>query len=71
MNNIKQFYLNKAKYIAIDEQGNSIDLEVDYWKSTFKVSRHNQELEEYASKLLNKKHRINFVHKMHEEEQKE
>ncbi len=30
MNNITQFYLNKAKYIAIDEQGNSIDLEVNY-----------------------------------------
>ncbi|MBI5151316.1 MAG: hypothetical protein HZA34_01950 [Candidatus Pacebacteria bacterium] len=68
MNKITLFYLNKAKYIAIDEQGNSIDLEVNYWDSTFRVSKHNEELEAYAAKLLTKKHRVNFVHKMHEEE---
>ena len=65
MNKITQFYLNKATYIAIDERGNSIDLEVNYWDSTFKLSQKNKDLEAYAAKLLMMKHRVNFVHKMH------
>lgn len=70
MKKITGFYLNKAHYIAVDEQGNSIDLEVNYWQSTFKVQPQNQELAAYAGKLLAKKHRVNFIHKMHEEEAK-
>ncbi|MEP7167295.1 MAG: hypothetical protein ABI758_04920 [Candidatus Woesebacteria bacterium] len=70
MNRITQFYLNKASYIAVDEQGNTIDLEVNYWENAFKVTSSNQELETYAIKLLTKKHRVNFIHKMHEEESK-
>lgn len=66
MNKITQFYLGNAQYIAIDEAGNPIDLEVNYWERSFSVSQHNQELEAYAAKLLAKKHRVNFIHKMHE-----
>jgi hypothetical protein len=68
MKRITQFYLNKASYIAMDEQGNKIDLEVDYWDSFFNVSQNNKELEKYAAKLLGKKHRVNFIEKMYEEE---
>ena len=67
MKKITKFYLNKASYIAIDAQGNNIDLDVDYWESKFEVSQKNQELEKYAVRLLKKKHRVNFVSKIHED----
>jgi len=66
MAKITEYYLNKASYIAIDENGNQIDIDIDYWKGKFKVSRKNQELEEYATRLLKKKHRVNFVLKIAE-----
>jgi len=61
---IKEYYLNKASYIAIDEQGKRIDIDIDYWGGKFNVSEKNLELEKFAEKLVNKKHRINFVYKM-------
>ena len=61
---IKEYYLNKASYIAIDENGNRIDLNIDYWNNEFKIGRKNDSLENFAKKLLKKKHRVNFVHKM-------
>ncbi|MEO8582003.1 MAG: hypothetical protein ABI425_05535 [Patescibacteria group bacterium] len=67
MKKITEFYLNKATYIAVDEEEKTFNLEVDYWHSTFTVTPQNQELEAYAAKLLNKKHRVNFVYKMKEE----
>jgi len=64
MAKIKEYYLNKASYIAIDENGKKIDLDIDYWQGKFKVSRKNQELMDYAAKLVQKKHRVNFVYKI-------
>ena len=61
---IKEYYLNKASYIAIDEQGKRIDIDIDYWGGKFRVSEKNRDLEKFAEKLVNKKHRINFVYKM-------
>ncbi len=61
---IKEYYLNKAKYIAIDESGKRIDIEIDYWENKFKISPKNQSLENFVKKLLKKKHRVNFVSKM-------
>ncbi len=61
---ITEFYLNKASYIAIDEEGKNIHVDIDYWGGRFKVSHRNKKLEEFANKLLRKKHRVNFVHKM-------
>jgi hypothetical protein len=67
MKKITGFYLNKASYIAVDEDGSTIDLQVDYWERGFSLSQQNLELEAYATKLLRKKHKVNFLHKMHEE----
>jgi len=61
---IKEFYLNKASYIGIDESGKKINVKIDYWNNKYRLDHSNLELEEYASKLLKKKHRVNFVHKM-------
>lgn len=61
---ITKFYLNKASYIAEDNKGDSINLNIDYWGNKFKISQKNKELETFAKKLLNKKHRVNFVYKM-------
>ena len=61
---ITKFYLNKASYIGIDESGKKINVEIDYWNNKYQLDHNNAELEIYASKLLNKKHRVNFVHKM-------
>lgn len=67
MQKITEFYLNKASYLAVDEQGKEFNLDVNYWEKSFSLQPDNQELQEYAAKLLNKKHRINFVYKMKRE----
>jgi hypothetical protein len=67
MNKITHFYVSQAKYIALDEQGNKIELDVDYWNSKFTVSEPNRELGAYGEKLLSRKHRINFVYNMQED----
>lgn len=65
MTKITEYYLNKASYIAIDEKGGGkIDIDIDYWSGRFKVSRKNQDLEEFVAKLLKKKHKINFAYKL-------
>ncbi|HKC04317.1 MAG TPA: hypothetical protein VKC54_00375 [Patescibacteria group bacterium] len=61
---IKEYYLNKASYIAIDENGKRIDIDIDYWKNNFRISKKNVNLETFAKRLLKKKHKVNFVHKM-------
>jgi hypothetical protein len=61
---ITKYYINNAKYRAEDDKGNVIWLEVDYWNNKFKLSTVNSDLETFAKKLLNKKHRKNLVHKM-------
>lgn len=63
---IKEYYLNKASYIAIDEHGKRIDINIDYWGGKYNVSEKNLDLEKFAEKLVNKKHRVNFVYKMTE-----
>ncbi len=63
---ITEYYLNKASYIAIDQNGKRIDVAIDYWNGKFRVSKKNRQLENYAEKLLNKKHRVNYVEKMKE-----
>lgn len=59
-----KFYLNKASYIAEDNFGNKIDIDIDYWENSFKISRSDRDLENFARKLLKKKHRVNFIDKL-------
>jgi hypothetical protein len=66
MSKITQYYLNKASYIAIDENGQKIDIDIDYWGGKFRVSNNNRVLRDYAAKLLKKKHRVNYVFKIAE-----
>jgi hypothetical protein len=61
---ITKFYLNRASYIAKDDNGNKIVLDINYWGNTFRISSKNSDLEKYAQKLLKKKHKVNFVNKM-------
>ncbi|MCX6705852.1 MAG: hypothetical protein NTV24_01975 [Candidatus Woesebacteria bacterium] len=61
---ITEFYLNKASYIAVDEFGNKIDVNIDYWQNKFGISVKNRELENFVKKLLKKKHKVNFAYKM-------
>lgn len=68
MTKITEYYLNKASYIAVDEHGEKININIDYWNGTFKVSRKNRRLEKYAAKLLKKKHKVNFINKILESE---
>jgi len=64
MTKITEYYLNRASYIAIDDKGKRIDINIDYWGNGFKISRKNQDLEKFAAKLLKKKHKVNFAYKM-------
>lgn len=61
---IIKYYIDNAKYKAIDEKGNVIWLEVDYWNNKYKLSGHNKILNNFAKTLLNKKHRVNLVDKV-------
>lgn len=63
---ITKYFIDNAKYRAEDEHGNVIWLTVDYWNNKFTLSQDNSALSSFAKKLLNKKHRINLVHKMGE-----
>lgn len=64
MAKITEYYLNKASYMAIDEDGNRVDVTIDYWNGSYEVKPKNPELEEYAKKLIKNKHKVNFVHKL-------
>ena len=61
---ITKFYLNRASYIAEDDYGNRIDVNVDYWENRFETSKRNRKLENFAAKLLRRKHRVNFIKKL-------
>lgn len=61
---ITKYYIDNAKYKAIDEKGNVIWLEVDYWNNKYKLSSKNKILDNFAKTLLNKKHRVNLVDKV-------
>jgi hypothetical protein len=68
MKKITKFYLNTASYIAVDEEGKEYHLELNYWDNSSKVAPQHPELENYAATLLKKKHRVNFIHKMRQEQ---
>lgn len=61
---IIKYYIDHASYRAEDEYGNTIWLEIDYWNNSYILSQKNIDLENYAKKLLFKKHRKNLVYKM-------
>jgi len=61
---ITKYYIDNAKYRAEDEDGNIIWLKINYWQGKFEISQKNEQLENFAKKLLGKKHRVNLVHKM-------
>ncbi|MEK7168829.1 MAG: hypothetical protein AAB778_02350 [Patescibacteria group bacterium] len=61
---ITKYYIDRAKYKAVDENGNVIWLEVDYWNNKFNLSSDNKILNNFAKTLLNKKHRVNLVDKV-------
>lgn len=63
---ITKYFIDRAKYRAEDEKGNIIWLEVNYWQNSFKLSQKNKQLSDFAEKLLNKKHKVNLVHKMNQ-----
>lgn len=61
---ITKYFINHAQYRAEDEKGNLILIDINYWENNFKISQKNKDLENFAKKLLEKKHRVNLVHKM-------
>ncbi len=61
---IKEYYLNKAKYIAIDESGKKFAVKIDYWNNTFNLSDPNETLEKAARDMLKRKHKVNFASKL-------
>lgn len=61
---ITKYFIDKAKYKAIDENGNVIWLKINYWQGKYEISQNNEQLETFAKKLLAKKHRVNLVYKM-------
>lgn len=71
MTKITKYYLNKASYIAIDNNGKRFYVVVDYWNGKFNVNQRNQELENYVESLLKKKHRVNFAYKLQIEKEGE
>jgi len=61
---ITKFYIDNAKYRAIDESGDIIWIDIDYWDNNFKLSQSNKRLENLAKELLQRKHKVNFVNKL-------
>lgn len=71
MTKISKFFLNKASYIAFDENGKRFTINIDYWNGTAKVGGKNKTLEEYVKKLIDNKHRTNFAYKINGEKENE
>lgn len=61
---ITKYFIDKARYRAVDENGDVIWLDINYWDNKFELSKANRELFNFAKKLLGKKHKVNLVHKM-------
>lgn len=61
---ITRYFIDNAKYRVEDDDGNIIWLTVNYWENKFELSQENEQLANFAKKLLAKKHRVNLVHKM-------
>lgn len=66
MSKITKYYIDHAKYRAEDKKGHVIWLDINYWENTYKLSSQNTSLENFAKKLLRKKHKVNLAHKMTE-----
>lgn len=61
---IKEYYLDVARYKAVNYSGETIWLEIDYWNNNFKISSKNKILENLAKRLLKDKHKVNFSQKL-------
>ena len=61
---ITKFYINNARYKAIDNLGGVIWVNVNYWENYFELSRPNKRLENLARDLLQRKHKVNFASKL-------
>lgn len=68
-----KFYLRIATYYLIDDEGNKIELRVDYWNNKVGMETKvviNSRIRELQTKagvigknLLERKHRVNFAYK--------
>jgi hypothetical protein len=61
---ITKFYLDRARYKAVDHLGRVIEVDIDYWKGSYRVSKKDCILERTARDMLGRKHKVNFVHKL-------
>lgn len=61
---IREFYIDNARYKAIDEFGDTIWVDIDYWSNSFCLSGPDKELESLAKDLLRRKHKVNFAGKL-------
>jgi len=61
---ITKFFLDKATYKAIDDLGQEVRVEIDYWNNSFKLSNDSIELARTAEDMLKRKHKVNFVDKL-------
>lgn len=61
---ITKFYIDNAKYKAVDESGDTIWINIDYRGNSFSLSEPNKRLENLAKDLLERKHKVNFVSKL-------
>jgi hypothetical protein len=61
---ITKFYIDHARYKAIDDSGEIIWIDIGYWKNNFMVSKPNRKLENLARNLLARKHKVNFASKL-------
>ena len=61
---ITKFYIDNARYKAIDDSGGIIWIDIDYWENNFELSEPNKRLENLAKELLERKHKVNFVSKL-------
>lgn len=61
---ITKFYIDNAKYKAINESGDTIWIDINYWDNNFRLSKPNKRLENLAKDLLERKHKVNFASKL-------
>lgn len=68
-----KFYLRTAIYYLIDDEGNKIELRVDYWDNKVgtenlivinsRIGKLRTKAEVIGKNLLERKHRVNFAYK--------
>lgn len=61
---ITKFYIDKATYKAMNDLGQEVRVEIDYWGGSFRVSERIKILEDTAKDMLKRKHKVNFVDKL-------